>query len=259
MRASSALLQLGVIVAAQLRNVTCYTPVTYRRTTSPTAKTQNAALKTTFDDNESCPPKSFANKNGLFQSNRQPIIFTQTLAATIALLTLLVVSPCLAVDFAGQTLSGQDFSGQDLSGKDFSTVIAQGTNFRKANLQGANFQAAKLERADFSGANLQDAKFEDAALHGTIMKDVLAQRASFSKTILDIGDLENADLSQSLWPSKYIYSDERDFSSAFVSVVPTDTCSLSSSCDDGAIRFYCCYRITYQIFCDFRQISSHDL
>ena len=113
------------------------------------------------------------------------------------------MDPSSAADFSKKDISGQDFSGQDLAGKDFTSTIAKGTNFQKANLAGANFQKAMLEKADFTGADLQGAKFEDAALDFSIFKDVTAQKATFSSSILDVADFENADLTDSLWPSKF--------------------------------------------------------
>ena len=128
---------------------------------------------------------------------------TTALSLTLLLFTATTTShPAWAADFAGKDISGKDFSGQELVGKDFSKANAQTTNFSGANLQGANFAKANLVKADFTGAQLQKANFDDAILDGTILKDVLAQESSFSKTILDIGDLENADMTDALWPSK---------------------------------------------------------
>lgn len=217
MRSVFPLLTLGVIgvVSQQAMLVDGFTPASqhhqHRPTKSNAAQNQNAAKRTPLDD---AGDSTFSLSETLSNIHQLHIHATKAVKATAQALLLAVVvslasapsSPALAADFAGKTISGQDFSGQDLSGQNFNKAIAQGTNFRNANLQGANFQFAKLEKADFSGANLQNAKFEDAALDGTIMKDVVAQRASFSKTILDIGDLENADLTQSLWPSTYTSS-----------------------------------------------------
>lgn len=122
------------------------------------------------------------------------------LALTFSL--LLSSDVAFAADFP-KDISGGDFSGQDLAGKDFSLVNAKKTNFAGANLQGANFAGANLVKADFSGAQLRKANFDDAILDGTIMKDVTAQYSLFSASILDVGDFENADLTDSIWPSKY--------------------------------------------------------
>ena len=127
-------------------------------------------------------------------------------AAVLAMLVAASASSPLAAhaaaDFAGQDISGQDFSGQDLSNRDFTSANAQQTNFRNANLQGAIFTKANLVRADFTGANLRNAQLMDAILDGSNWKDVTAERAVFSASILDIGTLENADLTETLWPSK---------------------------------------------------------
>ncbi len=121
-------------------------------------------------------------------------------AVSCAILTaalLLGPSTVLAADF-----SNQDLSGRDLSGKDFTGVIAKNTNFQKCNLENSQFVRANLVNADFSGANVQKASFEGSLLDGASFKDAKAQKAVFSETILDVGNFENVDLSDSLWPSK---------------------------------------------------------
>ena len=177
MKPISALLLLGSFGVPQLL-VAGFSPGAPRRPSTSTgvASTENAPKRALFD-------------GGALQKGMEEATKIMT-ATTLAL--LLAVSPVFAADYAGTTISGQDLSGQDLSGRTFISVTAQGTNFRNANLQRADFTGAKLEKADFTGADLREAKFDDAALDGTIMKDVTAQRASFSKTILDIGDFENA-------------------------------------------------------------------
>lgn len=126
------------------------------------------------------------------------------LASSLFLLTAAVFSPTLAfaADLAGRDISGQDLSAQDLSQQDFTSIVAKNTNFHNSNLQGAVFRKANLLNADFSGANLRGANFVDAVLDGSSFKDVTAERAVFSASILDIANLENADLTDSIWPSK---------------------------------------------------------
>lgn len=119
-------------------------------------------------------------------------------------LLLSSTAPAFAADFAKQDISGQDFSGKDLAGKDFTGVIAKNANFHNSNLAGCKFSKANLVRADFSGANVQGATFEDAVLDGSSFKDALAQKAIFSPSILDIGNLENVDLTDSIWPSTWL-------------------------------------------------------
>ena len=123
-------------------------------------------------------------------------------AATMALAMLLSSAPSFAADFAKKDISGMDFSGQDLSQKDFTGVIAKNTNFHNSNLEKSNFNKAILANADFSGANVREATFVDATLDGSSFKNALAENSVFSASILDIGDLENVDLTSSLWPSK---------------------------------------------------------
>ena len=103
---------------------------------------------------------------------------------------------------ATKDISGQDLSGQDYSNRDFSGMIAKKTNFRNCNLQGSVFKNADLVGADFSGADVRGASFVDAVLDGTTFANAQAQKAVFSKTILDIANFENVDLTDSLWPSK---------------------------------------------------------
>ena len=122
-----------------------------------------------------------------------------------AVLVCLVSTAAWAADFAKKDISGMDFSGQDLSNKDFTSTVAKNTNFHNANLQGAIFKKADLSKADFSGANVKLANFVDAALDGANFKNAVAERATFSASILDIGYLENVDLTDSMWPSKYSF------------------------------------------------------
>lgn len=99
-------------------------------------------------------------------------------------------------------ISGQDWSNGNYEQQNFSGVVAVGTNFQKSNLQGCNFDKAILINADLTGADIRGASFKDTVLDGTLMKDVNAVKTIFSASILDVGTLENADLTDSLWPSK---------------------------------------------------------
>lgn len=106
-----------------------------------------------------------------------------------------------AID-AGRDISGQDWSNGNYEQQNFSGVIAAGTNFKNSNLQGCNFNEAILKNADLSGADIRGASFKDSVFDGTILKDVNAVKTIFSASILDVESLENADLTDSLWPSK---------------------------------------------------------
>ena len=128
-------------------------------------------------------------------------IAPSVLAAVVAI-SLSASSLAWAADYAKKDISGMDLSERDLSNKDFTGVIAKKTNFHNANLQGAVFKGANLEKADFSGANVRAATFVDAALDGATFKDAVAERATFSASILDVADLENVDLTGSMWPSE---------------------------------------------------------
>jgi Pentapeptide repeats (8 copies) len=107
-----------------------------------------------------------------------------------------------AEDFAGRDISGQNLSSGNYMQQDFSGAKAAGTNFRNSNLQGCNFNKADLSNADLSGADVRGASFQGSILDGTLFKDVLAAKATFSASILDVKTLENADLTDTLWPSQ---------------------------------------------------------
>jgi uncharacterized protein YjbI with pentapeptide repeats len=116
-----------------------------------------------------------------------------------ALIAFIVALSASAVD---RNISGQDWSNGNYEQQDFSGVTAVGTNFKESNLQGCNFNKAILVNADLSGADIRGASFKDSLLDGTLLKDVNAVKTIFSASILDVGSLENADLTDSLWPSK---------------------------------------------------------
>ena len=124
------------------------------------------------------------------------------LALMFSALLVLTPAPSFAADYANMDVSGQDFSGKSLALKDFSGVIAKHTNFHSSDLQGCNFSNANLVGADFSGTDIRGASFQDSVLDGTTFKNANARKAMFSATILDIRDLENIDLTDSMWPSK---------------------------------------------------------
>lgn len=118
-----------------------------------------------------------------------------------SILAFIITFSASAVD-TSRDISGQDLSNGNYEQQDFSGVVAVGTNFQKSNLQGCNFNKAILINADLSGADVHGASFKDAVLDGTLMKDVNAVKTIFSASILDVGSLENADLTDSMWPSK---------------------------------------------------------
>mmetsp|Transcript_32834 Transcript_32834/g.49527 ORF Transcript_32834/g.49527 Transcript_32834/m.49527 type:complete len:215 (+) Transcript_32834:128-772(+) len=148
-------------------------------------------------------PMAIASSNTNSNGWQQSVETIQKTGAAIALMTLLTLAPTTPA-WAAKTLdiAGQDFSGQDYSNRDFTKANAKGANFHNANLQGSIFAGANLVNADFSGADLRGADFADATLDGAIMKDAQAQEAVFSASILDVADMENIDLTKSLWPSK---------------------------------------------------------
>jgi uncharacterized protein YjbI with pentapeptide repeats len=109
-----------------------------------------------------------------------------------------------ASDYAKVDITGQDFSNGNYEGIDFTGAIAKGTNFQKSNLQKCRFSKANLDNADFTGADVRGVSFEDSSMDGTSLKNANAQGAYFSPSILDAGDLENVDMTNSVWPSKLL-------------------------------------------------------
>lgn len=123
---------------------------------------------------------------------------------SILIASFILVSPLLASagDFTGRDISGQNLSNGNYMQQDFSGIKAVGTNFRNSNLQGCNFNKADLSSADLSGSDVRGASFQGSILDGALFKDVMAAKATFSASILDIKSLENTDLTDSLWPSQ---------------------------------------------------------
>uniref|UniRef100_A0A7S2UUM2 Uncharacterized protein n=1 Tax=Attheya septentrionalis TaxID=420275 RepID=A0A7S2UUM2_9STRA len=107
------------------------------------------------------------------------------------------------LDYAGTDISGQDFSNSDsYKGKDFTQVIAKGTSFVKSNLQGCRFYRAYLVNTDFEGADLRGASLEGTSMDDANLKDVNAGGTYFSKSLLDVKSVENADFSDASIPEK---------------------------------------------------------
>mmetsp|Transcript_8437 Transcript_8437/g.12225 ORF Transcript_8437/g.12225 Transcript_8437/m.12225 type:complete len:212 (+) Transcript_8437:31-666(+) len=132
---------------------------------------------------------------------KQSVETVKKTGAAMALMTVLL-APTPAFAAKVLDISGQDLSGQELSKRDFTGANAKGADFHNSNLQGSVFSKANLVNADFSGADLRGANFADAELDGAILKNTQAQDAIFSNSILDVGDMENIDLTNSFWPSK---------------------------------------------------------
>jgi uncharacterized protein YjbI with pentapeptide repeats len=131
------------------------------------------------------------------------LIRTLVLAmATLIITTTSYTLEASAVDFIGPDISQQNLSNGNYEHRDFSGITAIGTDFQKSNLQGCNFNKANLMDANLSGADISGATFQGSILDGAILKDVNAIKTIFSESILDVGTFENADLTDSLWPSK---------------------------------------------------------
>jgi branched-subunit amino acid transport protein len=181
----------GIVVTPFLSAVHGFVSVVHSSTTPNAAVLPGAA-------SDNCNE----TKNQKIQWNDMAEQTLQTAGATLIAMAVTTAPVWAADSFAKTNISGMDFSGQDLSGKDFTGVVARKTNFHNCNLQGSTFNKAVLENTDFSGANVRQATFVDATLDGASFKDAVAEKATFSASILDIGDLENVDLTDSLWPSK---------------------------------------------------------
>ena len=185
-------------------------PATTRSQTFPRCRTTEHKAQqnhhTHYDASKESTTRHDNNNHGTVLEQVWNQVTSSTLAFSLATLVALSSISSIAAnaaDYSGKDISGQDFSNQQetLVGKDFSKVMASKANFRNANLQGANFQNANLVKADFTGANLQQVNFQDAVLDGAVMKDVIASKTVWGPTILDVADFENADLTDSLWPS----------------------------------------------------------
>jgi uncharacterized protein YjbI with pentapeptide repeats len=59
-----------------------------------------------------------------------------------------------------------------------------------------------LVRADFSGADLRGASLEDTSMDEASLRNSIASGAYFSKSVMDVKDLENADFTDAQIPSK---------------------------------------------------------
>jgi uncharacterized protein YjbI with pentapeptide repeats len=131
-------------------------------------------------------------------------VATSLLGLSLIMSTASAISPpaAFAADYAKMDITGQDFSNGNYEGKDFTGATAKGTNFHNSNLQKARFSKANLVNADFSGADVRGASFIDAEMDGTSLKNANAEESTFSASILDIGNLENADMTHTIWPSK---------------------------------------------------------
>eukprot|EP00977_Amphora_coffeiformis_P017500 scaffold5771_cov171-Amphora_coffeaeformis.AAC.17 len=194
-------LQLLLVAAVQVNGFTiCAAPTTRSNRHNGPLSATNRRHPSHLEQNDSTSHPRHQGDTGL-NPTRMMAAAAPTMAT--ALLTFfLSTTVASAADFAKKDISGMDFSGQDLSNKDFTSTIAKNTNFHNANLQGAIFTKANLEKADLSGANVKAANFVDATLDGASFKDAVAERATFSASILDVADLENVDLTDSMWPSK---------------------------------------------------------
>lgn len=84
----------------------------------------------------------------------------------------------------------------------FCTVLAKKTSFAGSNLQGCRFYKAYLVQVDFTGADLRGASLEDTSMDEANLKNVNAAAAYFSRSILDVKNLENIDLTDAQVPVK---------------------------------------------------------
>jgi len=206
-----ALVLLSATVSVQLMGVGAFTGISARSHKGHNNIINSKCRGTTevrASDSEFDIASTVINSN----KNNSRRAWLQQQGSTAALSLLLASSTPQSANAAGKdaskkgsglNVSNQDLSGQDLSKKDFRSAIAQGTNFTDANLQGAQFQGADLVGATFVGADIRGANFDKAVLDKTIFRDANAAGSTFGPTLLDAGDLENVDLTNSVWPSKY--------------------------------------------------------
>jgi uncharacterized protein YjbI with pentapeptide repeats len=84
----------------------------------------------------------------------------------------------------------------------FFPVLAKKTTFAGSNLQGCRFYKAYLVQADFTGADMRGASLEDTSMDEADLQNVVAAGAYFSRSILDVKNLANIDLTDAQVPVK---------------------------------------------------------
>src|SRR5258707_1803661 len=110
---------------------------------------------------------------------------------------------CPGCDLGGANLDRRDLTGADLSGADlrgatFSRTILRGTNFAGANLAGAPFKRHDLTGANLSGANLDSATLHRAILRGANLSGANLSGANLNVAVLTSANLQHAKLVQTL-------------------------------------------------------------
>ncbi|RLS79511.1 MAG: DUF2169 domain-containing protein [Planctomycetota bacterium] len=131
-------------------------------------------------------------------------------------------------DFSGATGQYADFSGAELSNAVFHQARLDQPDFAGARAAGADFSRAFLAKADFGGAVCTDAIFDDASLPnvraresadftGARLHRVKADDASWTTSILDRADFQDADLRRN------------DFSECSLDQTNLDRCDLASA------------------------------
>jgi len=138
---------------------------------------------------------------------RGPGFWATTMAAALLIASCALVPASQAVsggglDFAGLDISGKDFSKGDYKNKDFTQVLARNTNFAGSNLSGCRFPKAYLIDANYEGSDIRGVSFEGTNMEGTNLKDAIASGAYFGATIIDAGNIENADFTDAQFPPK---------------------------------------------------------
>ena len=133
-----------------------------------------------------------------------------------------------AANFSGATGQYADFSGAVLSNAVFREARLDQPDFTGAQAAGADFSAALLAKADFGGAVCTRATFDDASLPnlrareaadftGARLHRIKADDASWTTSILDRADFQDADLRRA------------DFSECSLDGTNLDRCDLASA------------------------------
>ena len=114
-------------------------------------------------------------------------------------------------DFCHARISGGLYKA-DAEGADFRWAVLHNLRFAKANLVGADFTAADMENVDFVKARLTGAIFSGSRFESVRLPNVDLSGQSFAGGTLhgvDLSgarlsgtDLRNADLSNSIWPTR---------------------------------------------------------
>jgi len=131
-------------------------------------------------------------------------------------------------DFSRSSGTHADFTRADLSAGVFREATLDRPTFREARLDGTDFTGATLRKADFGTTSCRDAIFDDACLPnlrareaanftGARLRRLRADDASWTTSILDRADFQDADLRRA------------DFSECVLDGTNFDRCDLANA------------------------------